>query len=99
MEWKSQAQHSAAGGILALGLLAASTSVSAADSSGRLGVGISILPVCHISTHTFPGATSQAFPGVSIRCAKGAVYELEVIPPTLQTATAAGGITRVTVSF
>jgi hypothetical protein len=99
MEWKSQVKRSVLAGILALGLLAASHPASAADSSGRMGVGITILPICHIGTHPSTSKAGQVTPEVTIRCARGTTYGLDVVPPTLQAAPGEAGVTWVTISF
>jgi hypothetical protein len=99
MEWKSQAKRSVAAGILALGLLAVSDPIAAADSSGQMVVGITILPVCSIATDATRGTTGRASPAVTVRCAKGASYELDVVPPALQAVPGPAGITWVTIDF
>ena len=99
MERNRTGRAQASAWLLMIGLLLAGNAAQAADVSGRLGVGITILPVCHIST---PIMLSQSvFPaqGVSIRCPKGMSYKLAITPPARQAAGSAVTPTLVDVTF
>lgn len=99
MEGKLPGRVPAATVLLALCLLLAGKAADAADISGRIGVGITILPICHLITQAPPVEDSHSAPAVNIRCAKGMGYSVAYSPPALRPAGTAVVTTLVTVNF
>jgi len=99
MERKSIGSGPAAALLLAVCSLLTVQAAAAADVSGRLGVGITILPVCHLITQTSGMEGGLSAPAVNIRCAKGMGYSVSITPPAFGRMGTAGVTTLVTVNF
>jgi uncharacterized protein (DUF2141 family) len=88
------------GALLVLGSLSAEDAM-AAELTGRLGVGITILDSCHVNTTGDAAASVFTNPtGFNIRCTKGTSYIVKVTHSSVQDAQAGAiSVTMVTIDY